>query len=416
MSEYPWEEYRVGGYNTIVDDEGTYKMWYHASSSDNTFLCYAASDDALHWKKPQLGLFEYRGSKQNNIVVFGTLQAYTTVVFIDPQASPAERYKCLFQKREEGRNLGEPWMLVSADGLRWRPLVERAVMEDRLFTDTQMVAFWDNRIGKYVAYGRYWYPEYLEGVRTVSRTETADLRRWPKPVLVFGRDDQDPENCHFYNSAATQYPHADRTYLMFSSAYYQIPKSNNNGPLDVQLVVSRDGIQWSRPERKPFLELGRNGTFDSGSIYVSPGMVRQGDELWIYYTGYDFMHADSDQKVDRKKGVISRAVLRLDGFVSVDAAYTGGQLTTVPFHFKGSRLELNVNTSAGGSVQVEILDGAGTSLTGFTRHDCDVIRVNSTAHTVTWKGSSDVSSLQEKVVKLRFQMRDSKLYAFQFRQ
>ena len=203
---------------------------------------------------------------------------------------------------------------------------------------------------------------------------------------------------------------------MFSSAYYLIPKSKKQGPLDVQLVVSRDGIQWDRPERKPFLELGRNGAFDSGSIYVSPGMIRQGDELWIYYTGYDFIHGGTDQKVDRKKGVISRAVLRLDGFVSVDAAYTGGQLTTVPLNFKGSRLELNVNTSSGGSVQVEILDGAGISLTGFTQHDCDVIRVNSTAHTVTWKGSSDISSLQEKVVKLRFHMRDTKLYAFQFRQ
>ena len=52
------------------------------------------------------------------------------------------------------------------------------------------------------------------------------------------------------------------------------------------------------------------------------------------------------------KGVISRLVLRLDGFVSADAPYGGGTLTTVPIVFEGRRLELNVETSVAGEVRV----------------------------------------------------------------
>jgi hypothetical protein len=29
-------------------------------------MCYAVSEDGLHWEKPNLGLVEYNGSKENN--------------------------------------------------------------------------------------------------------------------------------------------------------------------------------------------------------------------------------------------------------------------------------------------------------------------------------------------------------------
>ena len=424
VSEHPWEEHRVGAYNTVMEDEGIYKMWYFTMSRDATFLCYATSEDGLVWRKPNLALVDYRGSRQNNIVmlprrpqpspIFGEYQTSSTMVFVDPEASRQERYKCIIQYREDERvqPLGEPRLLVSADGLRWRYLADHAVIEDRRFTDTQMIAFWDRRIRKYVAYGRNWDPEWPKGVRKVSRSETSDLTRWPKPTLVFGRDEHDPDNCHFYNPAAMQYPYAANAYLMFPSVYY--PHAGD-GPLDIQLATSRDGTRWQRPERHPFLELGTSGSWDSRSMYVGAGLVRNSDEIWLYYTGFDFNHGSYDQKVDRKKGVISRAVLRLDGFVSADAEYTGGSLTTIPLTFEGRRLELNVNSGAGGECQVEVLAGDNSPFRGFRRQDCDVIRSNAVAHTVTWIGSSDVSALQGKTVRLRFHMRDARLYAFQFR-
>lgn len=43
-------------------------------------------------------------------------------------------------------------------------------------------------------------------------------------------------------------------------------------------------------------------------------------------------------------GARGRAILRLDGFISADAAYTRGELITKPLVFAGDRLMLNVDT------------------------------------------------------------------------
>ena len=113
-------------------------------------------------------------------------------------------------------------------------------------------------------------------------------------------------------------------------------------------------------------------------------------------------------------GTITRAIYRHDGFVSVDATYDGGEFTTPPLVFGGDRLEINFDGSAGGWAQVEIQDGTGRPVPGFSEEDGDRIAGNAVDHLVSWNGRSDVSSLKDKAVKLRFIMRDAKLYAFQF--
>ena len=78
------------------------------------------------------------------------------------------------------------------------------------------------------------------------------------------------------------------------------------------------------------------------------------------------------------------------------------------------RLVLNVNTSAAGSARVAITDPEGRPFGGFAIADCDLVLTNDVDHVVSWKGHSDVSALAGKPVRLRFEMRSTKLYAFQF--
>jgi hypothetical protein len=137
-----------------------------------------------------------------------------------------------------------------------------------------------------------------------------------------------------------------------------------------------------------------------------------GDELWFYFAGLDVHHKEQSQK--KSHGARGRAFLRLDGFMSADAAYTGGELVTKPLIFTGDRLELNVDTSAGGTVLVEIQDQAGKPIRDFTAGDADEINANSVRQRETWNDSSDVSTLAGKVIRIRFIMRDTKLYAFRF--
>ena len=70
---------------------------------------------------------------------------------------------------------------------------------------------------------------------------------------------------------------------------------------------------------------------------------------------------------------LRRFTVRVDGFVSANAPLKGGELITRPFTFEGDALSLNVGTSAAGSVRVEIQDGDGKALKGYSLRDCDEI-------------------------------------------
>ena len=121
-----------------------------------------------------------------------------------------------------------------------------------------------------------------------------------------------------------------------------------------------------------------------------------------------------EHKDELRLVTVSRLVQRLDGFISADAVWVGGELTTVPLVFAGRKLVLNVDTSAMGSARVELQDEQGQPLPGFSAADCDPIDGNFTARTVTWKGKAQVAAAEGKPVRLRFALRAAKLYAFQF--
>ena len=65
---------------------------------------------------------------------------------------------------------------------------------------------------------------------------------------------------------------------------------------------------------------------------------------------------DLDQVV-RIYPIESKFLKRIDGFVSADTPYTGGEFTTRPLRFTGDRLVLNIDTGATGYAQVGILGG-----------------------------------------------------------
>ena len=111
---------------------------------------------------------------------------------------------------------------------------------------------------------------------------------------------------------------------------------------------------------------------------------------------------------------IRRYTLRLDGFVSVNAGWKGGELIPKPIEFTGDRLDLNFSTSAAGGIRVEIQDADGQPVPGFTLADCEEVFGDEIDRTVQWQNGSDVSSLSGKTVRLRFVLKDADLYALKF--
>jgi hypothetical protein len=114
---------------------------------------------------------------------------------------------------------------------------------------------------------------------------------------------------------------------------------------------------------------------------------------------------------------LRRATLRTDGLVSVEGPYTGGgEFTTHPLTFTGSRLEFNYSTSGGGSIFVELRDEAGEPVPGFSLEDCAELFGDRVAGLVRWRKGNDLGALAGRPIRLRVRLRDAHLYAFCFRQ
>jgi len=441
-SDRPWEGHRIGAYGTVLEDQNLYKMYYDAVDRDGRiFHCYAISEDGIHWKKPNLGLVEYFGSRNNNILPLPPCGT----VFLDYTASSTQRYKYVTYGHGRSGHMNQYGIRVwwSEDGLGWRAGEDYALP---LNADTQNQAFWDERTGKYVAYLRAWdsWP-YTPGVsrRCVARAEVEDILKpwpydprkdvsysidnapkWPPPTtelpIVFKYDDSDPENSDHYNPCVVKYPYCRDVYYMFPSTYLHFPdppigKRSNDGLLDIQIATSRDGVHWNRLTRDTYVRLGRKDENDSGQMYMLVGMIRVGSELWMYYAGYDYTHGAHDPETMHYTGAIFRVTQRLDGFTSIDAGLRDGEIMTKPIVFSGGKLTLNVDASASGEVRAELQDEDGKPIRGFELGCCDPIHANDCEEVVTWDRKYDISHISGKPVKLRFFMRNTKLYAFQFK-
>ena len=120
-------------------------------------------------------------------------------------------------------------------------------------------------------------------------------------------------------------------------------------------------------------------------------------------------------------GALGLAVTPLDGFVSLDSiggASNGyGEIVTRPFRFSGNQLSVNmraISSSAAYEVKVEILHPDHFPIVGFSLDDTDSLTQTGIANRVTWRGNGDLRLLQGEYIKLKFYLKNAKIFAFQF--
>ena len=180
----PWEG-NATNYVTVFQDGDKYRMYYRGSHASylggkdrpNTrdLYCYAESPDGIHWSKPELNLFEWNGSKRNNIVWDGVgAHAFAPFRDTNPQASAEARYKAL------GVGGSKPGLYVfrSADAIRWQLMQPDPVITKGAF-DSQNLAFWDSERGEYREYHR----DFREG-RDIRTSASKDFIHWSDPVFL----------------------------------------------------------------------------------------------------------------------------------------------------------------------------------------------------------------------------------------
>ncbi len=439
----------------VEDDSGLIRLY---TSVENDYLAVWVSKDGKNFTAPDLHNGEFVGRK--NIVLPEPVGM--GMVFVDPNGPANEKWKYISDYHRRGI-----YLYVSSDGYNFKR-IKTAVLPFR--SGSQSNIFYDDQKQEYVSYHRsdLWATPTGETERSEVMTVTNDLYRpWPfKPLTQeqqieisktqrthklfpwyldngpltpggFGFeyprifkpiDSLDPSGTDIYVPKAIKYEWAPDVYLAFPVMYFHyegetLPtrltladerRGMGGGVTDMQLEVSRDGINWKRYPRPTYIPIGKYDGDDIKQAYIAVGLVRRGDEIWQYFFGDEKYHS-SWEKGDRKRAVY-RVVQRLDGFVSADCPYDkDALLVTKPIVFKGNRLVLNINTSGTGYAQVGFLDENGNPIDGFSVDDCVYINGDFISKEVEWmKKGKDVSELEGKIVQVVFRMRGSKLYAMQF--
>jgi hypothetical protein len=400
----PWEGPGSGVYSTVFFDGEKHRMYYRAIAPDNDsgdygdsqFCCYAESADGIAWTRPSLGLYEFQGSRDNNIVMAGVL-AHNFSPWLDenPDCPPGEKFKAVC-------GLGDTGLMAykSADGIRWEKLQEAPIITQGEF-DSHNLWFWDVNTSQYRCYSRYWEGGW-SGTRAIQSCTSGDFRHWG--AMTHNAYEENVPFEHFYTNSTVLCPGAAHMYLSFPMRFVgdrkKIEEHEYDGVSDAVFITSRNGVRFSRAFMEPWIAPGldrRNWT--QRSLITACGILETSPEEFSLYVNEHYYWDDS---------YIRRYTVRRHGFGSMHADWRGGEFTTRPLIFDGEVLYINYATSAVGGVRVGILDSE------FTIDACDEIYGNELGKMVTWKGQGDVSKFAGKPVRLRFELKDADLFSFQF--
>ncbi len=379
--------------------------------------CVAFSDDGVHWTRPELGLYELHGRRDNNAVLADLPPfSHNFMPFLDarPGVPDDERFKAVAGIHRTGLHA-----FASGDGLRWRALQDEPILTSEAFAfDSPNLAFWSDAEQRYVCYFRTWKNK----VRWISRAESEDFLHWspPQEMRILHQGRPAPIE-HLYTNATQPYSRAPHIYIALPRRFMPgrrvlsdeeaerlgVYESQRDSCSDVVLLTSRGGDTYERPFLEAYLRPGadrRNWTSRPGT--VAAGLLQTGPREMSFFRNSGYGSPDNHAR---------RFSLRLDGFVSVRAGYAGGELLTRPLTFAGARLHLNYSTSAAGSVRVEAQDEQGDPLPGFELDQCLELVGDEIDRIVSWRAGSDMSALAGRPVRLRIALQDADLFSIQWR-
>ncbi len=435
-SDKEWEANKIN-YPLAFYDDGIYRMYYlaHFKMGEmgvnffNTYICYAESKNGIDWIKPELGICEYKGSKANNIILRtvdlpnnpnGFFDNFFVFKDTNPNCEKDKKYKALAYYHEYKLST-----YYSADGIHfnfWK------VLDLEGHFDTLNTCYYDECIGKYVAYVRGFHDipngDLNLGKRDIRRTESADFINWSNAELITFTTGGDYP---LYTNNIMRYYRNPDIKIGFPNRYVerrewtanydelsgrefrlkQYEKSKRFGLAitDCVFINSRDGKTWDRIEEAiftPGLENGYNWFY--GDCYPMYFMLETKDEFGSaeisMFIPEDFADGESSTN-------IIRYTFRVDGFGYYSGGYKGARLVTNEFEFNGENLYFNFSTSAKGSVYIKVTDGE-TSI-----ESCEIFG-DSICRRVTFENGK-LSQFIGKKIKLEIVLNDAKIFAFEIK-
>jgi len=422
VGDRPWEGAQGGEggsicFQIVRRDEATglFRMWYAGyhrfTMPDGVSVrfpaLYAESKDGIHWEKPELGLHEYEGSTENNIVIpagnlFGLIvepddpdpeRRYKAVVWHEPEYVPREGY----------------FLYTSPDGIHWARAHEDPLATSLLgytmpqsgIGDTSIFR-WDRLLGKYVCDVKFVLPGKF---RCRGMMESDDLFHWTRPRMTIYPDGLDHPDSQIYGHQSFCYESMWLGFLRVMHMHAGWKQTT------CELTASRDGRHWYRAgRREEFIPLGPADAWDADYHDPCWDPIPVGDELRIYYRSVNRHPGDENPKLGHAVGL---ATLRRDGFASLNAGETPGAVVTRPLAFAGTRLFVNAEVAEGGWVKAGVLSRGGEPVQGYGLDASLPVTEGGTAARIAWREVQRLATLGDgEHVRLAFGMQNAKLYSF----
>lgn len=401
-------------YGSVLQIAGKFRMWYLGNPGGRSEkaqpptywrpMCYAESDDGVHWVKPDLGLVELNGSKKNNICLIESeifsltrVNDFLSVMYDPDEPDAAKRYKCAyiahvpFAEVRGGRSKIGPdekrWCSLvcaaSGDGLRWKVVGEQpANAGGERFEVSGLYRFGQF----YYASGQLLGPWLLrpdgEKIGRAMRIyRSPDFVRWDQTTaLGFARPGQlmpqpaPGQQTHMGAGIWNRGNVLVGVYGQWQDAPQKPPKGTKNHLLgtriDLGLIISNDGVHWREPAPDfKIIPRGADGQWDDLALLQGHAFANVGQQTYLWYSHWDIDGGSRNQD-------IGLAMLRRDGFGYLSAHEPGAAASLETAFFdvpQGARLRLNVDgVAAERPLRVEVLNsmlevvGAATATTPGT--------------------------------------------------
>lgn len=398
--------------------QNKYKMWYSAGGRKRNGLitCYAESDDGKNWIKPNLDMV------QGTNIVDTTEHDCVSVILDKFETDPSKKYKMFIVGFVNDRSV-VMYLKYSSDGIHWSaPAASSGELYDRCsayfnpFTKKYVLSL-KTLNGKYRRARNYLEntdPELLVSLahRTFDTTSDKYIKYW------FHVNDDDPRHPNYANIRPQIYNHEAMPYESQSIGYFTIwqgPENNVCDSLNIQkrnevlIGWTRDGFNWNRKNKSPFLPVSTNPrAWNAGNVQSTNGNpLIVGDSLFFYVSG-----RHESKPIHDSNFSTGLAMLRRDGFASVQASKKEGFLTTKLLSFDGKYLFVNTEVEKG-KLAVELIDENDNVIKGFSKKECKIIQnLNSTKQVVAWKSNTDLSALKGRNIRLKFYLTNGNLYSF----
>ncbi len=399
---------------TVLRDVDQYRMWYQSPATTpgaNGFdsfvrylLLYAESEDGLTWTKPALGSHHDPAHTRDNNIAFvrpGLSVDVNASVLHAPHLAEGHAYTLMTY----GAGYHAPYdgyiQAFSDDGITWTDGSGTPVIPG--FGDGGWFSY-DETDG--IVRGSVSWDK----APGLVLTRSADAGEWalPWPAVVPDDEDRAWEEDDPVNRTAFPGLPIFR-YGPVLLGFLQVRRGREtpqgfDGVTDVQLVCSRDGIDWQRVgNRHPVLTLGEEGAWDSGMVWTGNSFVTDGDRSVVLYSGCE-KRVGAMSRITWPKS-IGMASWPRDRFAGLAG---DGIIVTRPAR-TGAELHVNADASRG-SVTAELLSSSDETIGGFDADSCvSLADQDSLDHRFQWRDGAPVAQVGDVAIRLR--LRDAEVFS-----